>query len=58
MKINGLIAIACLLVYMTSCKSTPLSEAETAGKAALVFRATQEEITVRIYKPIDLFPLC
>ena len=39
---------------MLSCKSKNSTETEkTAGKATLVFRATQEEMTVHIYKPID-----
>jgi thiol-disulfide isomerase/thioredoxin len=39
---------------MMSCKSGSASDMETTtGKATLVFRASQNEMTVHIYKPID-----
>ena len=40
---------------MLSCKSKNSTETEKSmkGKATLVFRATKEEVTVRVFKPID-----
>ena len=39
---------------MMSCKSgTSADKEKMTGKATLVFRATKEEVSVRIYKPID-----
>ena len=53
MNINYFITIMCLSFCMMSCKSTSSTEIETVGKATLIFRATQEEITVDMYAPID-----
>jgi len=54
MKANYFLVIALLLFCMMSCKSgTSADKEKMTGKATLVFRATKEEVSVRIYKPID-----
>ena len=54
MKIKYFIAISLLLFCVISCKSGDFKNVDpVTGKATLVFRASQEEMSVYIYKPID-----
>ena len=57
MKVNLLIAALAsiaLLFFIISCKSGTSTNIEPlTGKATLIFRAPQQEITVKLHKPLD-----